>query len=285
MSLSAFVLMPFAKTFDKRYGVIKLAVRGAEMRCTRADKQSFHRQGITERITQQIDDADVLIADLSTNNPNVLFEVGYAYAKNKLCILLTKDAKAIPFDLKNRRHIIFSGLDDLRAKLTNDLKALNSEAELSFDRGDSECVATVPISVITTTIVGTSQATSIRAKVTTGSEIHQKNVAAQMVRVERRLEKKWRRFKLEQPISLTWTDTDTIFTDFLGPVTRYVNVFHIDHKEGKLTVWKMSMPATLAEFLSPHGSYRVTISTMGRQLQLIILWHGDWNTMVVKRAK
>ena len=113
---------------------------------------------------------------MSTNNLNVLYEVGYAHATNKLCILLTKNPKTIPFDLKNRRHILFSSLNDLKAKLLKDLEALKAEAELSFDKADAECVATVPVNVINTTIVGTSKATSIRVKVKTNSEIHSRNV-------------------------------------------------------------------------------------------------------------
>ncbi len=87
MSLFVLVLMPFSKKYDRTYATMKRAAVG--MRVERVDEQSFHRQGITERIIQQIEDADILIADMTTNNPNVLNEVGYAHAKNKLCILLT----------------------------------------------------------------------------------------------------------------------------------------------------------------------------------------------------
>ncbi len=33
--------------------------------------------------------------------------MGYAHAKDKLCILLTKDANDIPFDLKHRQHVVY----------------------------------------------------------------------------------------------------------------------------------------------------------------------------------
>ena len=278
--------MPFDKQFNDRYEkAIKGAVRDAGMQAERVDEQSFHRQGITERIIQQIQDADILIADVSTNNLNVLYEVGYAHATNKLCILLTKNPKTIPFDLKNRRHILFSSLNDLKAKLLKDLEALKAEAELSFDKADAECVATVPVNVINTTIVGTSKATSIRVKVKTNSEIHSRNVPAQMTKIERRTGAERKRFKLEQPIQLTWTDTDTILTDFSGSTAKYVNVFHIDHNENKLTIWRVSMPLALSAFLSIQATYRVTIEVMGRQIQLDIIWLGQWNTMTAELTK
>jgi nucleoside 2-deoxyribosyltransferase len=284
MSLSVFVLMPFAKQFNDKYELIKDAVRDAGMQAERVDKQSFHRQGITERIIQQIQDADILIADVSTNNVNVVYEVGYAHAKNKLCILLTKNPKTICFDLKNKRHIVFSSLNDLKEKLLKDLEALKAEAELSFDKADAECVATVSVSVIK--MEGMSEATSIRVKVKTNSEIHPRNVPAQMTKIERRTgAERWKRFKLEQPIQLTWTDTDTIYTDFSGSTAKYVNVFHIDHNENKLTIWSMSMPLALSEFLSIQATYRVTIEVMGRQIQLDIIWPGRWNTMTPELTK
>jgi hypothetical protein len=74
MSLLVFVLMPFTKKLNKRYKqAIKRAVQDAGMGAERVDKQSFHRQGVTDRIIQQIQDADFLIADMSGNNPNVLY--------------------------------------------------------------------------------------------------------------------------------------------------------------------------------------------------------------------
>ena|SRR5215472_7097908 len=63
------------------------------------DEQIFHGQGILERIYGQIEATDFIIADMSGQNPNVFYEVGYAHAQNKLCILLTRNASDIPFDL------------------------------------------------------------------------------------------------------------------------------------------------------------------------------------------
>src|SRR3954452_23592229 len=60
-----------------------------------------------ERIYRQIELADIIIADMSGKNPNVFYEVGYAHAKQKLCILLTANADDIPFDLKHQRHIVY----------------------------------------------------------------------------------------------------------------------------------------------------------------------------------
>jgi hypothetical protein len=138
-----------------------------------------------------------------------------------------------------------------------------------------------------TAVVGQSQATSIRARVKTGSELHLKNVSAQMIRIDRRIgKKKWKQFKLEQPIQLTWTDTDTILTDFPPSAAKYVNVFHVNHNNNKLIIWRLNpMPKALADFLAPKARYRVTVAVTGRQIQLEVDWRQNAMNMTVQLTK
>src|SRR5438309_842398 len=101
----AFVLMPFGHDFDDIYRLgIKDPAKNLNILAERVDEQ-IYREGILDRIYRQIDIADIVIADMSGKNPNVFYDVGYAHAKQKLCILLTCSADDIPFDLKHRRHI------------------------------------------------------------------------------------------------------------------------------------------------------------------------------------
>ena len=93
----AFVLMPFDKAFDDVYKLgIKETANQLGILAERVDEQIF-QEGILERIYRQIDAADLIIADMSGQNPNVFYEVGYAHAKGKLCVLMTKDVDDIPF--------------------------------------------------------------------------------------------------------------------------------------------------------------------------------------------
>src|SRR5450759_688300 len=127
----AFVLMPFDAAFADVYSLgIKDAAEQAGMFAERVDEQVFHREGILERIYNQIDVADFIIADMTGRNPNVFYEVGYAHAKNKLCILLTKNAQDIPFDLKHHRHLVYSSLSDLKQKLGQDLEYIREQLAL-----------------------------------------------------------------------------------------------------------------------------------------------------------
>ena len=51
---------------------------------------------ITSQVIQHLLEDELTIADLTGRNPNVFYEVGYAHAKDKTCVLLTRDALDIP---------------------------------------------------------------------------------------------------------------------------------------------------------------------------------------------
>jgi nucleoside 2-deoxyribosyltransferase len=120
--LFAFVLMPFDKAFDDIYKLgIKETATALGILAERVDEQIF-QEGILERIYRQIELADLIVADMTAQNPNVFYEVGYAHAKGKLCILLTQKAEDIPFDLKHHRHIIYgSSIEQLRSRLADEM--------------------------------------------------------------------------------------------------------------------------------------------------------------------
>ncbi|QDT42615.1 Restriction endonuclease [Gimesia alba] len=54
-----------------------------------------------ESIVDAINRCSIFICFLDTNNPNVMFELGYAFAKNKQIIIVSDDFKLIPFDVQN----------------------------------------------------------------------------------------------------------------------------------------------------------------------------------------
>ena len=55
-------------------------------------------------IIQPIYESDIVIADLTGLNPNVMYELGLAHSFNKKTIVITKDdLSQLPFDLKQYR--------------------------------------------------------------------------------------------------------------------------------------------------------------------------------------
>ncbi len=128
--LFAFVLMPFNEKFSDLYKFgIKEPAAELNILAERVDEQ-IYTEGILERIYRQIDLADIIIADMTGQNPNVFYEVGYAHAKGKMCILLTSTADDIPFDLKHHRHIVYGdSINFLREKILEELKWAKGEIE------------------------------------------------------------------------------------------------------------------------------------------------------------
>lgn len=128
-NLFAFVLMPFDSKYDDIYQLgIKQPASDLGIRAERVDEQ-IYQEGILERIYKQIEAADIIVADVSGKNPNVLYEIGYAHGKGKICILLTSSPADIPFDLKHKRHVVYDSIGTLKNRLTEELIWAQSEIE------------------------------------------------------------------------------------------------------------------------------------------------------------
>lgn len=112
-----FVCMPFHASFADVYELgIKPVVEGLGFRCERADEIQ-HNRGIIEVICNRIAMAHLIVADMSGQNANVYYEVGFAHALQKEVILLTTRAEDIPFDLRGFNHLIYNNIGELRRLL------------------------------------------------------------------------------------------------------------------------------------------------------------------------
>ena len=119
-----FVAMPFDAEFDDRYHYgIQRAVNSAGYLCERADLSTFTGHVVTW-VKERIDTARLLIADLSTANPNVYLEVGYAWGKGIPPVLLAADAGDLRFDVKGQRCLVYKNILTLEELLTRELKNL-----------------------------------------------------------------------------------------------------------------------------------------------------------------
>jgi hypothetical protein len=119
-----FVAMPFDKKMDDifHYG-IRNAVNNAGFLCERADEVVFTGD-ILDLIKRRIAKARLVIADLSTANPNVYLEVGYAWGLGIPTVLIVQDAQELKFDVKGQKCIIYSGIRELEEKLSQELLGL-----------------------------------------------------------------------------------------------------------------------------------------------------------------
>ena len=118
----AFVVMPFDSKYDDLYQFgIKGACESIGVLCERCDEQNFEEH-IVEHIYKQIEKADVVIAELTEESPNVYYELGFARALRKRIVSLARRIEHIPFDLKSYPHIIYgNSISSLNKKLTDKL--------------------------------------------------------------------------------------------------------------------------------------------------------------------
>lgn len=127
-----FMIQPFdGGRFDKRYDdVFAPAIRSAGLEPYRVDRDL----GVTipiEDIESGIASSRACLADITTDNPNVWFEVGYAIASHQPVVLICSKERTspFPFDIRHRNIITYSAesssdFDQLREHITRKLAAL-----------------------------------------------------------------------------------------------------------------------------------------------------------------
>ncbi len=77
------------------------------MEATRADR--IDKTGrITDQIVEKLRTCDVVIADITGNNSNVAWELGYAYARGKPCAIVMQKGNTAPFDIYDHRRVDYS---------------------------------------------------------------------------------------------------------------------------------------------------------------------------------
>lgn len=120
---NAFVLMSFDNDFEALYtDFIRPVLEECGFAVERADDIENH-QNILRDIIEAIDRSDLVIAELTGNNPNVLYELGLAHALKKPVIHLTQALEEVPFDLRSYRILEygrdFSKIQEAKTRLTN----------------------------------------------------------------------------------------------------------------------------------------------------------------------
>jgi hypothetical protein len=135
---TCFVIQPFDNggRFDKRYtDVLEPAIRDAGLEPYRVDIDPAVSIPI-EDIQNGIRRAAVCLADITLDNPNVWFELGYALASDKqMCLICSEERSGrYPFDVQHRsiiKYTIKSKTDfvALQDKIAERLRAILSKSE------------------------------------------------------------------------------------------------------------------------------------------------------------
>lgn len=121
-----FYLCPFREPFDTVYrDHVKPVVEAQGFSIERVD-EVYGTDPIIDDIWIGINSAALIIADLTTRNGNVMYEVGLAHTIGKPVVMLTQTLDDVPFDLRHYRCIIYEytprGMKILEERLARTLE-------------------------------------------------------------------------------------------------------------------------------------------------------------------
>ncbi len=127
---SCFVIQPFDVPNDQRFeDVFVPAIEGAGLEPYRVDRDPSATI-LIDAIEAQIRAAEACLADITSDNPNVWYELGYALAAGKEVVLVCADGRRdrFPFDIQQRRVIKYRSesprdFDQLKADISTQLRA------------------------------------------------------------------------------------------------------------------------------------------------------------------
>ncbi len=149
---TCFVIQPFdSGKFDKRFAdVYKPAIEAADLEAYRVDKDPSVSVPI-DSIEEGIRKASVCLADITADNPNVWYELGYAFASGRPVVMVCSEertGKKYPFDIQHRSIIPYladspSDFEKLRESLTARIKALLQKGETLEKLAEADPVAPV----------------------------------------------------------------------------------------------------------------------------------------------
>jgi hypothetical protein len=107
-SLTAFVIMPFVERDARHssgfFAEVLLSVITPAAKASQFTVKTANRQGsdlIQSTIINDLIDADLVIADLTEHNPNVMFELGMRMAEDKPVVLIKAQGTGPLFDVDN----------------------------------------------------------------------------------------------------------------------------------------------------------------------------------------
>lgn len=124
----AFVVMQFAEPYDTFYReVIQKQAEAAGFEVFRIDEKAGPGV-IFQDIQREIEQAEIVVAEITPTNPNVFYELGYAHALGKPTILLAQRGAELPFDIRSFRVVFYNdtigGKAEVERNLRNHLEAI-----------------------------------------------------------------------------------------------------------------------------------------------------------------
>ncbi|WP_074406158.1 hypothetical protein [Aquimarina megaterium] len=117
-----FIVAPFGFPWSGNVaGVIKEVAEKNSKTAYRGD-DVYGTKKVLEDIWESILTAEIVVADISNRNPNVMYEVGISHTLGKPTILIAQSIEDIPSDLRGTRAILYTADEEGFAKFAKDLQ-------------------------------------------------------------------------------------------------------------------------------------------------------------------
>ena len=118
----AFIVMQFSSPYNELYNeVVKPICTSLGVDAVRAD-ETYGPGLIIADVIRQIEEANVIIAEITPANPNVYYEVGYAHARGKPTILIAdRQVDKLPFDVSPFRTLFYENSIDGKRRVEEGL--------------------------------------------------------------------------------------------------------------------------------------------------------------------
>jgi len=119
-----FVIMPFSEPFDTLYRDVIFPIADNLGFQVVVGNEIFRPGIIIEDVQRQIETSHAVVAEISTPNPNVFYELGYAHALRKPAVLLVRrqEGETMPFDVSGYRAIFYDDSIGGKKVVERDLK-------------------------------------------------------------------------------------------------------------------------------------------------------------------
>lgn len=136
-----FIITPIGSSEDAIFrhinGVIQSVIRPVLKEYGFSDVRAAHEisdpGSINNQLVNRIIDDDLVIANLTGKNPNVMYELCLRHAVAKPVIHICEEGTILPFDIKGERTIFYTndmyGCGELKRELMDTLKCIDYEAE------------------------------------------------------------------------------------------------------------------------------------------------------------
>ena len=139
-----FVIMPFSSTEtcteDQWLEIFENTIKPAVIEsgfCYECFRANLSIGNIIKDVLDNLNKADVVIADMTDRNPNVFYELGVRHALRNATILITQNIDDIPFDLRHYASLKYDwtttgGRNEFKEKVRNVLMEIDNNRDGSY---------------------------------------------------------------------------------------------------------------------------------------------------------